>query len=159
MGNNGIGNLLLVVPKAFVVAKLTTHARTRCRRTGTATPRSVLAAQVNEENDLEVVNGDDPLGRPAQRDRLLPQRVLAGGGFGVGQHLTQRGLAYLLTELPEGAVQFRGRAVVGLVMVPVRDRQRRRRPGSHVVDRGPGRPAGPVRRCVAAVAATRSGGR
>ena len=41
------------------------------------------------------VDGDDPLGLPAQRDRLLPQRVLAGGRFGVGQHLPQRGLAHI----------------------------------------------------------------
>ena len=41
------------------------------------------------------VDGDDPLGLPAQRDRLLLQRVLAGGRFGVGQHLPQRGLAHI----------------------------------------------------------------
>jgi hypothetical protein len=40
-------------------------------------------------------------------------------------HLRRAAVVYLLTELPEGAVQFRGRAVVGVVMVPVRDRQRR----------------------------------
>ena len=41
------------------------------------------------------VDGDDRLGFPAQRDRLLPQRVLARGGLGVGQHLPQRGLAHI----------------------------------------------------------------
>jgi hypothetical protein len=40
-------------------------------------------------------------------------------------HRSRDAYVYLLTELPEGAVQFRGRAVVGVVMVPVRDRQRR----------------------------------
>jgi len=41
------------------------------------------------------VDGDDPFGIPAERDRLLPQRILAGGGLGVGQHLPQRGLAHV----------------------------------------------------------------
>ena len=39
-------------------------------------------------------------------------------------HLRREAWVYLLTELPEGAVQFTGRAVVGVVMVSVRDRQR-----------------------------------
>ena len=38
--------------------------------------------------------------------------------------LAKPALLYLLTELPEGAVQFTGRAVVGVVMVSIRDRQR-----------------------------------
>ncbi|MBV8347138.1 MAG: hypothetical protein JOZ49_06255 [Mycolicibacterium sp.] len=41
-----------------------------------------------------------------------------------GAHLARTAYLYLLTELPEGAVQFTGRAVVGVVMVSVRDRQR-----------------------------------
>src|ERR1700682_6638154 len=82
-----------------------------------------------------------------------------GSGKITSAHRDRLALVYLLTELPEGAVQFTGRAVVGVVMVPVRDRQRRGRPGSHVVDRAPGGPAGRVRRCVGAVAATRPGGR
>jgi hypothetical protein len=32
------------------------------------------------------VDGDDRLGGPAQRDRVLPQRVLAGGRFGSRIH-------------------------------------------------------------------------
>src|ERR1700694_1466637 len=76
-----------------------------------------------------------------------------------GAHLARTAYLYLLTELPQGSVRLRGRAVVGVVMVPVRDRQRRGRPGSHVVNRATGRPPGRVRRCVGAVAATRPGGR
>src|ERR1700756_2614998 len=77
---------------------------------------------------------------------------------GTGAHLARRAYLYLLTELPEQPVQFRGQAVVGVVMVPVRDRKRRGRSGSRVVDRAPGRPHGRVRRCVGAVAAARPGG-
>jgi len=43
--------------------------------------------------------------------------------------ICQAAMVYLLTELPEGAVQFRGRGVVGVGMVPVCDRQRRGRTG------------------------------
>ena len=37
----------------------------------------------------------DLLGLPAQCDRFLPQRVLARGGLGVGQHLPQCRLAHI----------------------------------------------------------------
>jgi len=75
------------------------------------------------------VDGDDPLDFPAQRDRLLPQRILAGGGFGVGQHLTQRGLAHIQIR---GAGQVRtGHLRRGLLphahSLPCRDRERHRR--------------------------------
>ena len=69
------------------------------------------------------------LGWPAQRDRLLPQRVLAGGGLGVGQHLPQRGLAHVQVG---GAGQVRaGHLRRGLLAhprsPPRRDGQRHRR--------------------------------
>ena len=74
------------------------------------------------------IDGDDVLGRPAQRDRFLPQRVLAGGGLGVGQHLPQRGLAHIQVG---GAGQVRaGHLRRGLLAharsPPCRDSQRHR---------------------------------
>ena len=45
-------------------------------------------------------------GQPSATARL-PQRVLAGGGLGVGQHLPQRGLAHIQVG---GASQVRGRS-------------------------------------------------
>ena len=47
-----------------------------------------------------------------------------------GAHLGRTAYLYVLTELPQGSVQITGWAVVGVVMVPVRDRQRRGRQGS-----------------------------
>ena len=47
-----------------------------------------------------------------------------------GAHLARTAYLYLLTELPQRAVQLGRRVAVGVVMVPVRDRQRRRRLGS-----------------------------
>jgi hypothetical protein len=45
------------------------------------------------------VDGDDVLGFPTERDCLLPQRVLAGGGLGVGQYLPQCRLTHIFSEL------------------------------------------------------------
>jgi hypothetical protein len=41
------------------------------------------------------VDGDDLIGRPTQRDRALPQRVLPGRGLGVVQHLSEAGLPHI----------------------------------------------------------------
>ena len=46
------------------------------------------------------VDHDDPLGRPAERDRALAQRVLALGGLGVQGHLAQRRLAHIQERGP-----------------------------------------------------------
>ena len=95
------------------------------------------------------VDGDDRLGCPAQRDRLLPQGVLAGGGFGVGQHLPQCGLAHIQVG---GAGQVRtGHLRRGLLAhrrSPLRrngERHRREQPdqlGVHPATGGPGRAGG-----------------
>ena len=47
-----------------------------------------------------------------------------------GAHLARTAYLYMLTELPQPAAQLERRVAVGVVMVPVRDRQRRRRLGS-----------------------------
>jgi len=46
------------------------------------------------------VDGDDVLGRPAQRDGPATQVVLAAGGLGVVGDLVQGGLADVFSELP-----------------------------------------------------------
>ncbi len=46
------------------------------------------------------VDGDHLVGLPAQRDRLLPQRVLPSGGLGVGEHLAQCGLPDIQVSRP-----------------------------------------------------------
>src|SRR5436189_100965 len=69
----------------------------------------------------------------------IGQGVLAGGGLGVAPDLRHRGLAYLLTELPEEVAQFRGRVGGAVVTVPGQGRLRSRggrplgsRPGTSV---------------------------
>ena len=49
---------------------------------------------------LIVIDGVDALDRPAERNRVITQRVLAPGAFCVLQYLTQRALAYVQVRLP-----------------------------------------------------------
>src|ERR1700739_2039786 len=104
-----------------------------------------------------------PSRRLAMRDTVgpgvsAPALLLTTDKIAVS-HRSRDAYVSLLTELPEQPVQFRGQAVVGVVMVPVRARKSGGGGGSRVVAWPPGRPQGRVRRCVGAVAAARPGGR
>jgi IstB-like ATP binding protein len=54
--------------------------------------REALAVAVGTRAPEIAVDHDDPVGRPAERDRSLAQRVLALGALGVLEHLAERAL-------------------------------------------------------------------
>jgi len=71
-----------------------------------------LPVAVGARAPLVAVDDDDPLMVPAERDRPLPQRVLAPGALGVLHHLAQRALADIQIRLTRQVVG--GHLLVGL---------------------------------------------